>query len=144
MDRQARPFIKKTNRFTALELLIVVIIFGTLFLMIVPFGMSRAPTKVKHSLCKSNLKQIGMSVCSYYEDSNVLLPMKPNSLVKQGGIFQIDKEVILCPTENKYPYMWLSGQVKFTGNADSPMAGDSVKHKKLASEYKVYQDGHVQ
>ena len=59
--------------FTLIELLIVVAIIGILASLLLP-SLSRARAEAQSAVCKSNLKQIGIGVFLYTDDSNDFMP----------------------------------------------------------------------
>ena len=65
-----KRFMKK---FTLIELLVVVAIIGILASILLP-SLSKARERGKRAVCKSNIKQIGLSMTMYSDDNDSLLP----------------------------------------------------------------------
>jgi prepilin-type processing-associated H-X9-DG protein len=99
------------------ELLVVIAIIGVLASMLLP-ALKRARETAQTILCKSNLKQVGLSIHMYADDNNSCLPLANTSLtthtgywcdtlsaggytgVKPGGFAKgdVSKSVLLCPS----------------------------------------------
>ncbi|WDE96444.1 type II secretion system protein [Lentisphaera profundi] len=71
------------KKFTLIEILVVFAIIGILASLLIP-SLSKARRTAKESVCKSNLKQIGLALFLYPLDNNDFLP--PGSLVDSGVI----------------------------------------------------------
>ncbi|WDE98864.1 prepilin-type N-terminal cleavage/methylation domain-containing protein [Lentisphaera profundi] len=63
----------KQKRFSLIELLVVIAIIGILASIILP-TLGKAREKSKKALCKSNLKQLGLSMMMYADDNNYKAP----------------------------------------------------------------------
>ncbi len=131
------------NRFTSIELLVVIVVALIFISLVVPGYHGSARGKAMHARCKSNLKQIGTTVAVYFYDGDLLhIPVEKYSLVDAGEEYEMDPNTIKCPiTETRY--IWFSDG-EYKGAANIPLAGDSVAHIKKPAGYTVYQDGHVE
>jgi type II secretory pathway pseudopilin PulG len=132
----------KRQNFTLTELAVVVLVILTLMAMILP-GRGRArDCGGAESRCKSNLKQIGTTVATYFSDGiQTHLPVQMNSIINKGGPMGMDD--FTCPS-TKESYHWFTEPVRYTGSATAVLAGESKKHERVKFIFKVFQDGHVQ
>ena len=62
-----RRTMKKTMPFTLIELLVVIAIIAILASMLLP-ALSKAREKARAAACISNLKQVGLAICTYFND----------------------------------------------------------------------------
>jgi type II secretory pathway pseudopilin PulG len=133
----------KKNTFTLIELIAVVVVVGTLAAVILPSLGHRNEGVNDHMRCRSNLKNIGTTAAIYFIDgSQTHFPLVKDSFIKAGDM-DVDQGIIICPTEDKNTYIWLTGPVENTWSATKALAADSVAHKKEPQFYAVYEDGHV-
>jgi len=74
MDNQEGKLIRHTKKgFTLIELLVVIAIIALLLAIILP-AMRKVKEKVKETMCKSNLRNIGVAMLMYLDDHKRTLP----------------------------------------------------------------------
>ena len=111
------------QRFTLIELLIVVSIIAILAALLLP-ALATAKGIAKRTVCFSNLKQVGLGALGYVNDYNEFIPPNGNptwlyntykcdtwNSYLLGGAY-VNEEICFCPFappekyENKYTYGW--------------------------------------
>ena len=85
---------KNKYNFTLIELLVVVAIIGILAAMLLP-ALSKAKEYAKQIQCVNNLKQIGLSMLNYSENSNGCLPYVPGADQWRRGVQGTDLEFLM-------------------------------------------------
>ncbi len=77
----------KAFKFTLIELLVVIAIIAILAAILLP-ALQKAKSTAMASLCKGNLKQIGIDALMYAGDWNESLPMHSNGQVTNGNFWE--------------------------------------------------------
>lgn len=109
----------RTSRaFTLIELLIVISIIGVLLSISLPV-FSTVREKARNTVCRSNLRSIGLGLQVYMNESGGVLPYAlplddsaftgdagepaPDSILGQVGPAVDNLEVFICPSDNEIP-----------------------------------------
>ena len=135
------------NKFTLIELLVVVAIIGILAAMILP-ALGRARKKARIASCKSNLKNIGTLVSSYYSDG--ASDLIPDDWILPSSPYEIDSGLLSCPVENNSPAYIPHADAanginaQYSGFKDTGLAQDAANAHENGFINVVYQDGSVQ
>ncbi|MDD7985057.1 type II secretion system protein [Lentisphaera marina] len=94
------------KKFTLIEILVVVAIIGILSSLLLP-SLSSARDKSRASVCKNNLKQIGLGAYLYADDNNGnLIVSRPGgghdgwwaNVMYTDGYLPIAKDAMTCPS----------------------------------------------
>lgn len=125
---------KRKGAFTLIELLVVMAIISILASMLLP-ALGKAKDQGVTIYCVNNLRQLGLSMQMYGDDSNDRLPLSTNSIWNQNsGVFGSswaaalqpyyqNTNVLRCPAlnnaYNKSGYSYFMGSVAFSVLASS-------------------------
>ena len=135
------------KKFTLIGLLVVVAIIGILAALILP-ALGRAKLKAHIASCRSNLKNIGTVVSSYYTDgSDTKLP---DNWLSTAAPMEIDAGLLSCPVTNSVNeyvrHAHAPDGEQYTGFGVSGLAQDKTGvnvHMTISEINVVYQDGSV-
>jgi len=129
LKRLALKFALETrNAFTLVELLVVIAVVGLLIALLIP-ALSSARSTVASAVCKSNLRQIGLSMQTYAESHRGQFPWTEHHDEEGSWIVtlspyldQVDA-VRVCP-EDPRGKEWMSGEQKGTSYAINNFVAD--------------------
>ncbi len=91
----------RRSGFTLIELLVVIAIIAILAAILMPV-FARARESARATMCRSNLKQIGMGVLMYMQDYDEMTPWHNDNYCESGNPPQ---RVELSPHGLIYPYI---------------------------------------
>ena len=122
--------------FTMVELLIVIAIITILASMFLP-ALSKAREMGKRTLCTSNLKQVGLSLLSYLEDSGGWGPPDPlnefwtRQLSDSGHLIRNNN--VVCPSWFPYKFTKVtSNYERYTYGINRSLAPDVINTKLIS------------
>ncbi|MDD7985081.1 type II secretion system protein [Lentisphaera marina] len=97
------------NKFTLIEVLVVVAIIGILVSFLMPV-LGKARDKSRASVCKNNLKQLATTMFIYHDDSERIIAHahfpNPGPWSKRSN-FPGDTSILECPSDDKAdPEQW--------------------------------------
>jgi general secretion pathway protein G len=112
--------------FTLIELLVVIAILAVLASLLLPV-LSSARSKARQSKCRSNLRQVGLAIQMYADDSEGWMPMTTHETAdtNQSWIFTLRPylanvdAVRICPADPK-------GHARLTNGASSYLLNEYV------------------
>ena len=88
------------RKFTVVELLMVIAVILILAGILIPV-ISRAQDRGRMSVCKNNLKQIGMAIHMYADDNKSLLPNSERLGISEVMISYVEEpEIFQCPSDS--------------------------------------------
>ena len=129
---------------------------GAIFALGVIITTPDGREKANVTKCKNNLKQIGLSLHSYFEDhDDWRFPQtQASGKVDQRAVlyFGLDANMLTCPaaTKNTHPteYLWnpavAGGRWSDWNHAGSPLIWDATPHKVSGKINVLFGDGHVE
>ena len=131
---------KKNSNFTLIELLITIAVIAILAALLLP-ALHASRSKARSTGCKSNLKQIGISLMQYYDSSDAWFPAPCLYMRKlyETGLIQIawknpsevgspadcrNVKVLRCPVSSANRLQWgpsysMSGMMMYPQGASS-------------------------
>ncbi len=132
----------KRVRFTLIELLVVITIITVLSAIVLPF-MARARAKAKSTACINNLKNIGVGIMMYLEESRDIMPVaaqlpsanfnsKPR-IVDILGPHIGDTKVFRCLSDDSY-YESEGASYEYNTRLGGRRVADSFLSKKWGEE----------
>jgi len=118
--------------FTLIELLVVIAIIALLASLLLP-ALSRAKFQARNTLCKNNLRQVGLALQMYVTEYGAYPPRL--SSAEGGGRFVFDQllERFIYPGREVLPYGQFQGPRKFDPIFQCPVFGSKVHNMPWAS-----------
>jgi len=147
----------KKRGFTLIELLVVIAIIAILAAILFPV-FAQAREKARQSACLSNMKQIGLAMMMYVQDTDGIFPsvdcdiwyVDPDGWMYPIKAYKKNTAVNLCPTTRLHyvgnahsPSTALMGIKNYYAYADHPGASESeiLASSKLAACYESSRKG---
>lgn len=143
-------FNKRSKSFSIIELMVVVFIILLLMTLMIPF-FTNLKMNARTSLCKGQLRQIGVLITSYQTDNDGYLPNDNRAWVDQNGFYHGGDIKLPQVGNNEFyrhwnghllPYLDVNLPEKYTRNASVNFVnGDCVTSPEITSSQDILKGG---